>query len=35
MIVERRNGVRRREVRLKQKQPIQNDVMERKDLDQP
>ena len=33
--VERRSGVRRREVRLKQKQPTQNDVMERKDLDQP
>ena len=33
--VERRSGVRSREVRLKMKQPRQKQVMERKDLTQP
>ena len=33
--VERRSGVRRREQRLKTKQPRQKEVMERKDLTQP
>ena len=33
--VERRSGVRRREMKLKAKQPRQKQMMERKDLTQP
>ena len=33
--VERRSGVRRREKKLKAKQPRQKQMMERKDLTQP